>query len=224
MIEFIFMLTKDDRTIADAIDVLDSIAESGLRYVGFKDVGAEPARQREITARAHDLGMEVMLEVVSTSAEAEANSVRSARAAGVDWVLGGTNPEVGVEILGGTDIRYCPFPGTVTGHPSVLSGSIDDIAASAAALSATPGVYGVDLLTYRHAEAEPEKLTRAVVEAVDGPLIAAGAVITRDQIDLLDRAGAWGFTIGSAIFNGQLPGAPSVPAQVEAVLGWLGDS
>jgi hypothetical protein len=223
MIEFIFMLTRDDRTIADAIEVLDSVADAGLRYVGFKDVGADPARQRELAVRAHELGMEVMLEVVSTSADAEANSVRSARAAGVDWVLGGTNPEVGVEILAGTDIRYCPFPGTVTGHPSVLSGSIDEIAASASTLSATAGVYGVDLLTYRHAEADPEKLTRAVVEACDGPVIAAGAVVTRDQIVLLDRAGAWGFTIGSAVFAGQLPGAPSVSAQVETVLGWLDD-
>jgi len=224
MIEFIFMLTKDDRTIVDATKVLDSIADSGLRYVGFKDVGADPARQREITVRAHDLGMEVMLEVVSTSAEAEANSVRSARAAEVDWVLGGTNPEAGTQILAGTDIRYCPFPGTVTGHPSVLSGSIDDIAASAASLSGMEGVHGVDLLTYRHAEADPEKLTHAVVAACDGPVIAAGAVVTRDQINLLNRSGAWGFTIGSAIFNGQLPGAPSVPAQVQTVLGWLEDS
>jgi hypothetical protein len=224
MIEFIFMLTKDDRTIVDATEVLDSIADSGLRYVGFKDVGADPARQREITVRAHDLGMEVMLEVVSTSAEAEANSVRSARAAEVDWVLGGTNPEAGTQILAGTDIRYCPFPGTVTGHPSVLSGSIDDIAASAASLSGMEGVHGVDLLTYRHAEADPEKLTHAVVAACDGPVIAAGALVTRDQINLLNRAGAWGFTIGSAIFNGQLPGAPSVPAQVQTVLGWLEDS
>lgn len=224
MIEFIFMLTKDDRTITEAIEVLDSISDTGLRYVGFKDVGADPDRQRDITKRAHDLGMEVMLEVVSTSAEAEANSVRSARAAQVDWVLGGTNPEVGVEILAGTDIRYCPFPGIVTGHPSVLSGSIDEIAASAASLSGTAGVHGVDLLTYRHADADPEELTRAVVKACDGPLIAAGAVVTRDQIELLDRAGAWGFTIGSAIFNGQMPGAPSVAAQVRTVLGWLKDS
>jgi DhnA family fructose-bisphosphate aldolase class Ia len=224
MIEFIFMLTKDDRTIVDAIEVLDSVSDVGLRYVGFKDVGAEPDRQREITKRAHDLGMEVMLEVVSTSVEAEANSVRSARAAEVDWVLGGTNPEVGVDILAGTDIRYCPFPGIVTGHPSVLSGSVEDIAASAGSLSGMKGVYGVDLLTYRHADADPEELTSAVVKSCEGPVIAAGAVVTRDQIELLDRAGAWGFTIGSAVFNGQMPGAPSVAAQVQTVLGWLKDS
>jgi hypothetical protein len=224
MIEFIFMLTKDDRTVTDAVEVLDSISDVGLRYVGFKDVGAEPDRQREITKRAHDLGMEVMLEVVSTSVEAEANSVRSARAAEVDWVLGGTNPEVGVDILAGTDIRYCPFPGIVTGHPSVLSGSIEAIAESAASLSGMKGVYGVDLLTYRHADADPGELTSAVATSCDGPVIAAGAVVTRDQIDLLDRAGAWGFTIGSAIFNGQMPGAPSVAAQVQTVLGWLKDS
>ncbi len=221
MIEFIFMLTMDDRTIDGALEVLHSSADTGLHYVGFKDIGTDPEHQREITAQAHRLGMDVMLEVVSTSAEAEAVSVRSAREAGVDWVLGGTNPEAGVAILAGTDIRYCPFPGTVTGHPSVLSGQIDEIAASTTRVCGMAGVHGVDLLTYRHADADPEVLTRAVAEACDGPVIAAGAVVTRQQVDLLARAGAWGFTIGSAIFAGQLDGAPSVVAQIETVLSWL---
>lgn len=122
------MLTKDDRPIDDAVEVLESLAGSGLRYVGFKDVGADPERQQEITALAHGLEMEVMIEVVSTSADAEAHSVKSARSANVDWVLGGTNPQGGVVLLAGTAIHYCPFPGTVTGHPSVLSGSIEAIA------------------------------------------------------------------------------------------------
>ena len=34
----------------------------------------------------------------------------------------------------------------------------------------------------------------------------------------LARAGAWGFTIGGAIFEGRLPGGPDVAAQVRAVL------
>jgi hypothetical protein len=42
--------------------------------------------------------------------------------------------------------------------------------------------------------------------------------VSLEQIDALESAGAWGFTIGSAIFNGQLPGAPSVAGQVGAVL------
>ncbi|MCQ7030039.1 hypothetical protein MRO55_26420, partial [Escherichia coli] len=77
----------------------------------------------------------------------------AARAIGVDWVLGGVHPHEGVEILEG--VRYCPFAGTVEGHPSVLTGSIEEIAAHAAELTALPGVHGLDLLAYRHASEDP---------------------------------------------------------------------
>jgi phosphoribosylformimino-5-aminoimidazole carboxamide ribonucleotide (ProFAR) isomerase len=49
-------------------------------------------------------------------------------------------------------------------------------------------------------------------------VIAAGSVTSAEQIRTLAEAGAWGFTIGSAIFDGQLPGAPDVAAQVREVL------
>src|SRR4051794_34516200 len=39
MIEFIFMLTRDDVTLADAREVYASVADTGVRHVGCKDVG-----------------------------------------------------------------------------------------------------------------------------------------------------------------------------------------
>lgn len=222
MIEFVFMLTRDDVTVADAPEVLAGLRDTGLRYVGFKDIGPEPEVLRDVTAAAHEAGMEVMLEVVSTSREDELRSVRAALDIGVDWVLGGTNAEEGALVLAGAAVRYCPFPGTITGHPSVLSGAIDEIAADAARLTAIDGVHGVDLLAYRHATADVGALTRAVADAVDGPVIAAGSVATIEQIGVLEEAGAWGFTIGSAIFEERLPGGPSVAGQVRAVLAAAG--
>ncbi len=218
MIEFVFMLTRDDVTIDDARDVLAGLRDSGLRYVGFKDVGPPPALLRDVTADAHEAGMEVMLEVVSTSADDEARSIGAALEIGVDWVLGGTNPQRGAQILASSGVRYCPFAGTVEGHPSVLSGAIDEIAADAARLTSSPAVHGVDLLAYRHATVDPIALTRAVADACDGPVIAAGSVATLDQIAELEAAGAWGFTIGSAIFERRLPGGPTVAGQVGEVL------
>jgi hypothetical protein len=49
-------------------------------------------------------------------------------------------------------------------------------------------------------------------------VIAAGSVVRDKQITMLASAGAWGFTIGSAIFDGLFPGAPDVAAQVRYVL------
>jgi hypothetical protein len=218
MIEFIFMLTQFDKTVPDAISVYEQTRGTGLRYVGFKDIGASPADLAEITKTAHADGLEVMLEVVSTSADDEIRSLRAAADIGVDWVLGGTHAESGVEIFEGSPVRYCPFPGEVTGHPSVLGGSIDSIADHTRALTAMPGVYGVDLLAYRHTMVDPVALTRSVVKAAAGPVIVAGAITGADQIGAVAAAGAWAFTIGSAIFEGQLPGAPSVAAQIRGVL------
>jgi hypothetical protein len=218
MINFVFMLTHHDATVPGAVELVSALRGSGLRYVGFKDVGASTAELAEVTAAAHQQGLEVMLEVVSTSAADERRSLEAAGLIGVDWVLGGTHADTGVQILAGTDVRYCPFPGRVVGHPSVLEGSIDEIAADARRLTALPGVAGVDLLAYRHASADAEALTRAVVDAADGTVIAAGSVASVAQIDALARAGAWGFTIGGAIFEGRLPGGPDIAAQVRAVV------
>jgi DhnA family fructose-bisphosphate aldolase class Ia len=218
MINFIFMLTHSDATVPNALEVLEQLRDSELRYVGFKDIGASVEQLTEVAAAAHEQGLEVMLEVVSTSPEDERRSLEAALPIGVDWVLGGTNAEVGTEILAGADVRYCPFPGRVVGHPSVLEGKIVEIADDTSRLTAMPGVDGVDLLAYRHATADIGALTSAVVAASDGPVIAAGSVVDFDQIDLLARAGAWGFTIGSAIFEGKLPGGPDVVGQVRAVL------
>jgi len=216
VIEFVFMLTRDDVTVGDAFEVLEGLRASGLRYVGFKDVGPPPRVLAELTETAHASGMEVILEVVSVSREEELRSLRSAREIGVDWVLGGTHPQDGVEILEG--VRYCPFAGTVEGHPSVLKGSIDAIAEHAATLTAMEGVHGVDLLAYRHASVDPIALTRAVARAATGPVIAAGSVVSLEQVAALEAAGAWGFTIGSAIFANRLPGGPSVEGQIATVL------
>jgi hypothetical protein len=236
VIEFVFMLTHHDRTVDDPASVYEQIRGCGLRYVGFKDIGVPVAELREVCARAHADGLEVMLEVVSTTREEELRSVAASAEIGVDWLLGGTHPEDGHRILddraarndstarnhgpagSGTRPRYCPFPGTVVGHPSVLQGEIDEIAESARRITALDGVFGLDLLAYRHQSADPAELTRAVVQAASGPVIAAGSVASTAQIRALDQAGAWGFTIGGAIFEGRLPGGPSIAGQVSEVL------
>jgi hypothetical protein len=218
VIEFVFMLTHHDRTVDRPLDVYESIRDCGLRYVGFKDIGASPAELREVCERAQADGLEVMLEVVSVSKEDELNSIAAAGEIGVDWVLGGTHPGDGLAVLAGSKAKYCPFPGRVVGHPSVLLGEISEIADSARDITAMDGVHGLDLLAYRHPTADVAALTKAVVEAASGPVIAAGSVASLEQIATLDAAGAWGFTIGGAIFEGKLPGGPSVSEQIRQVL------
>jgi hypothetical protein len=214
---FVFMLTHGDRTVDDAAEIVPTLADTGLKYIGFKDVGADLARQREVTSIAHDSGFEVMLEVVSTTKEAELSSLQTAAEAGVDWVLGGTHGEDTAGLLPDT-VKYCPFPGQVVDHPSVLLGTVDEIAADADRLTALDHVAGLDLLAYRHPTADILELIRAVVQRSNGPVIVAGSIATIERAVAVSEAGAWGYTIGSAIFDGLLPGAPSIADQVRRVL------
>ncbi|MFV0252012.1 MAG: hypothetical protein ACK5H2_01570 [Beutenbergiaceae bacterium] len=217
--DFIFMLTHNDRTVDDAIEVLEATEPTGLTHIGFKDVGATPEQQRALTDAAHAAGMTVYLEVVSTSVASELESVTAGRAAGVDWILGGTNPEQALPILAGSGVKYAPFPGRIEGHPSSLNGTVAEIAADAARLTAMDGVDGVDLLAYRHTSEDPIEVTKAVVQASSGPVIAAGSVVTADQVTALAAAGAIAFTIGGAIFDGQVPG-DDIAARVATALDW----
>ena len=217
MAHFVFMLTHGDRTVDQAADIVPTLADTGLKYIGFKDVGADLDRQREVTSLAHDAGFEVMLEVVSTSKEAELSSLQSAAEVGVDWVLGGTHGRETAGMLP-DHVRYCPFPGQVVDHPSILKGSIDEIAADAKELTGLDHVAGLDLLAYRHQTEDSLELTRAVVQASSGPVIVAGSIASIKRAVAVSETGAWGYTIGSAIFDGLLPGAPSIADQVRSVL------
>ena len=217
MPEFIFMLTHHDQTLENALEVYDDIRDLPLRYVGFKDVGVPQATLRELTRRMHADGREVMLEVVSERPEDELRSIAAAVDIGVDWVLGGTHADEALVALDGAPVRYCPFPGRIIGHPSLLRGTIEEIAASARALTARDGVHGVDLLAYRF-DGDVEALVAAVVAASSGPVIAAGSVDSIERIRTLGRLGAWGFTIGGAIFEGRLPAGPSVREQLVVAL------
>ncbi len=217
MSHFVFMLTHDDRTVENAAELVPTLADTGLRYIGFKDVGADLARQRELVSLAHDAGFEVMLEVVSTTKEAELSSLESAAKAGFDWVLGGTHGSETAGLLP-DHVKYCPFPGRVVDHPSVLQGTIDEIAADAERLTGLDHVAGLDLLAYRHQTADVLELIRAVVQRSSGPVIVAGSIASIERAVAVSEAGAWGYTIGSAIFDGLLPGAPSIADQVRRVL------
>jgi hypothetical protein len=224
MIEFIFMLTRDDQTVPDAMAVYDGIRDTDLRLVGFKDVGLPAAQLRDLASAMRADGREVFLEVVSERAEDELRSVAAALDIGVDWLLGGTNVDAALNVLdqvgppGAPDRpRYCPFPGRVVGHPSILEGSAQEIVASARDLTSRPGVDGLDLLAYRWSGDVPA-LVRDVAAASAGPVIAAGSVDSQERIQALAAAGAWAFTIGGAIFDGRLPAGPSVREQVDCAL------
>jgi len=207
VIEFIFMLTRDDKTLTDARDVYASIAGTGVRHVGCKDVGLPREELQALMSDIKGNGHTTQLEVVSESEEATLASARAAAQIGPDYLIGGTLIEPVQEILEGTGIRFFPYVGRIVGHPCLLRGSIDEIADDARRAEQL-GVDGINLLAYRY-DGDVDALVEAVVDATSLPVIAAGSVDSQARIQALDERGVWAFTIGTAALDGVLvPGRP----------------
>ncbi|MGQ0675584.1 MAG: hypothetical protein ACT4N4_05790 [Rhodospirillales bacterium] len=220
--EFIVMLTRDDRTVADCLALAGRIAPLaglGLKHVGFKDVGVPPATLEKLHARIKAMGAISYMEVVSTTPEACLTSARVAAELGVDCLLGGTQVDEVQAILAGKAIQYYPFPGFPRGHPTKLGGTAQDVARHCRAFLAKKCA-GVDLLAYRATEADPLDLVRAAKDVLgEAWLIVAGSVNSPQRIDDLARARADAFTIGTAAIDGSFaPGQGGLEEQLKAVL------
>ncbi len=107
---FIFMLTRQDRTVSNCLDVLAQIAPLGLLHIGFKDIGVEAQTLGALHAGIKALGAVSYLEVVATSPQATLHSARLGAELGVDCLLGGTQVEETLNILAGTRHKIFPLP------------------------------------------------------------------------------------------------------------------
>jgi putative N-acetylmannosamine-6-phosphate epimerase len=205
--EFIFMLTRDDRTVNDARQIYESVLDTGVTHVGCKDVGLPRAELAALMDDIRAAGHTSYLEVVSETDEATLQSARVAAEIGPDYLIGGTLIEPVQEIIAGTGIRFFPYVGRVIDHPCLLRGSIDEIVADVVD-AAERGVDGINLLAYRY-DGDVDALVEAVVKASSLPVIAAGSVDSAARIRALAERGVWAFTIGTAALDGALvPGAP----------------
>ncbi|MFH6786821.1 MULTISPECIES: 4-hydroxythreonine-4-phosphate dehydrogenase [Methylobacterium] len=204
--DFIFMLTRNDRTVAEAAGHVATALDSGIRHIGFKDIGLPFEALDDLARAIRRGGATTYLEVVSLDRESEIRSVKAALDLGVDYLLGGTHVDDVLPLLAGTGIRYYPFPGRIVGHPSRLEGTQGEIVASAVALAGREGVAGLDLLAYRSSLDVPS-LIAAVCAAVPKPVIVAGSVDSPAQVRAIRQAGAAAFTIGTSALDGRFPAA-----------------
>ena len=214
--EFIFMLTRNDETLADAREVYASVAAAGVRHFGCKDVGLPRGELETLLSDIESNGHTSYLEVVSESDEATLASARAAAEIRPNYLIGGTLIEPVQEIIAGTGIKFFPYVGRVVGHPCLLRGSIQEIADDARRVEAL-GLDGVNLLAYRY-DGDVGALVDAVVSNTSLPVIAAGSVDSVERIRALANHGVWAFTIGTAALDGVLLPEEPLQAQLELAL------
>lgn len=216
--DFILMLTSDDRTIADAPARLEQALEGGARHIGFKDVGLPLNELKGLADAIRSAGGRSYLEVVSLDAESELASARAAVTLDVDCLLGGTRADLVTDVIRDHPLRYYPFAGHITGHPSVLEGSIDEIATSARRLADLEHVHGIDLLAYRFS-GNVADLMQLVCRSIKKPVIMAGSIDSEDRVLTAAASGAAGFTVGTAALHEAFPAeASGFSEQVRTIL------
>ena len=217
--ELIVMLTHQDRTVQDALQLFERTRDYPITHWGFKDVGLSPEEMQRVVSAMKAAGKITFLEVVSLSEEEGLRGARLAVDLGFDILMGTVFfPSIG-EYLKDKPIRYYPFPGRIHSHPSILDGAIEEIVAHACELESY-GAHGLDLLTYRYAGDAAHLLTQ-VVQATQVPIVSAGSIASFERITEVWDSGAWGFTIGSAFFEKQFVPDGSFEENVLAVCNWL---
>ena len=217
--ELIIMLTHQDKTVQNALDLFQRTKSYPIKHWGFKDVGLSPQEMQAVVSAMKDAGKVTFLEVVSLSEEEGLRGAGLAVDLGFDILMGTVfYPSIG-DYLKNKSVRYYPFPGHVHSHPSILDGTIDDIVAHACQLE-TYGAHGLDLLTYRF-NGDAAHLLKQVVEATKIPIVSAGSIASFERINEVWDAGAWGFTIGSAFFDKKFVPSASFEENVRAVCDWL---
>jgi len=133
--------------------------------------------------------------------------------------MGGTRPDMVMPIVNDTSIGYYPFPGEIADHPSILRGTKEEIVVSAVELAALDGVTGLDLLAYRWTEENVECMIDAVCASVAVPVVVAGSIGSPERINAVAKAGAAGYTIGTAALDGRFPAASAdLKSQLEAII------
>ena len=217
--ELIVMLTYNDKTVENALDLFNQMKDTPVTHWGFKDVGLPPEEMRKVVDSMNAAGKTTYLEVVSLTEEEGLAGAKLAAECGFRILMGTVFFDSINDYLKDKPVKYYPFPGHVHSHPSILDGSIDEIVQHARDME-SKGVDGLDLLTYRYTGDAPN-LLREVVKATGVPLVSAGSIDSFDRIAEVRDTGAWGFTIGTAFFEKKFIPQGSFRENMMAVWDWL---
>lgn len=198
--KIIVMLTRNDKTVKNALEVFEQCKDLPVDFWGFKDVGLSTPKMKELHFAMKKAEKKTFLEVVTYTPDACMAGARLAVEFCFDYLMGTIfYPEVW-KFLKNKPIQYFPFVGEVSDSPSILKGSIESMLTQAAEF-VEMGIPGVDLLAYRFVVGDPELLAKDFVAAADLKVVVAGSISSPERITVINSINPWAFTMGSALFN-----------------------
>lgn len=217
------MLTHHDFTVSNAAEIFEQCRESKARCWGMKEHRLPPEEMRSLFTRMKACGMTTFLEVVGYTEEEGMAGAELAFRCGCDVMMGTKYFDSINDFCKSHHLRYMPFVGKVTGRPSVLTGTMEEIIDEAQGYLAK-GVFGIDLLGYRY-EGDARKLISTFVKEVGAPVCLAGSIDGFERLDEVGEVNPWAYTIGSAFFEGRfLRGTAEKTVPSEATDAIVGDN
>lgn len=215
MNEFIFMLTYNDVTKSDALEIYREIRDTNLKFIGFKDIGLPIDKLKKLHSMMKKDGRTTFLEVVSATKDDTIRSTKTAMELGADYLIGGTYIDATLPLIMETDIKYFPYVGKIVDHPCKLRGSINEIVEDGKRAK-EKGVDGINLLAYRYNGDVDTLLVE--MKKVGLPLLVAGSIDSYERLQKMKYLGVFAFTIGSAIFDKKFVPGGSYKDNINAVL------
>lgn len=213
----IVMLTYNDKTIVNALDAFEKCKNSSAEYWGIKEEGLSLLKMKELFTQIKRNGKKAVLEVVAYTEDECLEGAKIAAECGCDILMGTMFFESVNVFCKENDIKYMPFVGNVSGRPSVLSGSIDEMIVQAKEYI-EKGVFGIDLLAYRFIGNSTELIRRFLSE-VKVPVCIAGSVNSFDRLNELKNMSPWAYTIGSSFFDNDF--GNDLQQQIEIVCNYM---
>jgi hypothetical protein len=214
------MLTHHDVTIPNAIEVFEELKDSGVKFIGCKDIGLPIQKFNDLFNRMRKADMTTFLEVVSNNREEHFSGVDKGIRVKADYLIG-SMPQFAEETLEylsekKTNVEFFPYIGRIVGHPCMLEGSIGEIVKNGIEFE-NMGIRGINLLLYRY-KGDVKLLLDRLMKTLHIPLTVAGTVDNFEKIDYLKAKNVWAFTIGGAILEKKFSPEPSLKDQIAAVL------
>ena len=215
--ELIVMLTHNDLTVTDASAVFEQCKNSKAKFWGFKEEPLPLEQMIQLFGYMKNCGKTTFLEVVAYGEKECLEGAKKAAACQCDYLMGTTFFDSVNNFCKSNHLKYMPFVGKITGRPSVLEGTIEDMIREANEYIAK-GVYGIDLLGYRYT-GNPFVLNRELVARVNAPVCIAGSINSYERLDEIKTAAPWTFTIGGAFFENKFEG--TITEQIDKVCDYI---
>jgi len=217
--EIIIMLTHHDVTVQNAAEVFEECKDLPVKFWGFKNVGLPKDQMKALAGAMKAAGKTTFLEVVTYDEASCLDGAQTAIDCGFDCLMGTLYYDSVAKLLKDNGMEYMPFVGKVSGSPSILEGTNEEIIENAKELMAK-GIKGFDILAYRHV-VDGEKLAYEFCKAVDAKICIAGSINSFARIDTMFDIGCWAFTMGSALFTKNFVAEGSFRENLKAVADYM---